>query len=405
MTSPEQSGGQPYRPGAGSGEPPAGGDRPAEPPAGGGGPAEPVPRSWDWAIDPPPPEGPSREPAPDPAAGSTVDEVPEPIPSTGRFPDTVAPGAGPPSPPLPDRPVAGKPPATSGQPPANRGQPPATPGRPPANPGQPPAAPGPAAASPPDWSTPQTRASTPPLSGYPPPGDYPQAAGDNPPPPGGPPPPTWPSRPPQREAESGRPPQGEAEPGRPTPAGLAKAPEFVRQADRRWWFVLGLVAALLSCCCVAAAVIVLAWGPDIYTGLRDQSPRVVDLNQAARDGDLEFRVRELRCGLTEVGDPLVSQLAVGQFCVVDLAVRNLGNRPATFQDTLQVAYGPAGQRFGVDSSAGLLANADRLGFLSEINPGNRVTGVVVYDIPPDARIVRLRLRASATSPGIQVRTG
>ncbi|MDG4790613.1 DUF4352 domain-containing protein [Micromonospora sp. WMMD1102] len=340
MTSPEQSGEQPYRPGAGSDGPAAGGDRPAEP----------VPRSWDWAIDPPPPEGPTREPAPDPAAGSTVDEVPEPFPSTGRFPDTVAPGAGPPSPP--------------------------------------------------DWSTPQTRASTPPLSGYPPP------AGDNPPPPGGPSPqpPTWPSRPPQGGAEPSRPPPGEAEPARP-PAGLAKAPEFVRQADRRWWFVLGLVAALLSCCCVAAAVIVLAWGPDIYTGLRDRSPRVVDLNQAARDGDLEFRVRELRCGLTEVGDPLVSQLAVGQFCVVDLAVRNLGTRPVTFQDTLQVAYGPAGQRFGVDSSAGLLANADRLGFLSEINPGNRVTGVVVYDIPPDARIVRLRLRASATSPGIQVRTG
>ncbi|GAA3779064.1 hypothetical protein GCM10022225_78980 [Plantactinospora mayteni] len=179
----------------------------------------------------------------------------------------------------------------------------------------------------------------------------------------------------------------------------------MRPTDRRWWFVLGLVAALLSCCCVAAAVVALAWGPGFYTGLRDRSDRVVGLNQPARDGDLEFQVHEVRCGLTEVGDPLVSQLAIGQFCVVDLAIRNLGAGPATFSDGLQTAYGPAGQRFGVDSSAGLLANADQLGFLSEINPGNRVTGAVVYDIPPDARIVRLRLRASAASPGIQVRTG
>ena len=96
---------------------------------------------------------------------------------------------------------------------------------------------------------------------------------------------------------------------------------------------------------------------------------------------------------------------MGQFCVVDLVVRNLGTQPTAFHDNLQIAYGPAGQRFGVDSTAGLLANADQHAFLGEINPGNRVTGAIVYDIPPDARIVRLRLHGSATSPGVQVRTG
>ncbi|MEQ4304791.1 DUF4352 domain-containing protein [Plantactinospora sp. B6F1] len=340
MTSPDQTGGQPYRPGGGSGEPPVdgSGEPPTgdagEPPTGGDRPVEPVPQAWDWAIDPPPPEGPSREPSPDPAAGPNIDEVPDPIPLTGRFPDTIAPGAGPPSPP--------------------------------------------------DWSTPQTRVSTPPLGGYPPPA---------------PPPPTWASGPTGPEGGAG------PEAGHAPPGGTVKVPEFVRPTDRRWWFVLGLVAAVLSCCCVAAAVVALVWGPGFYNGLRDRAPRVVGLNQPARDGDLEFQVQRVRCGVTEVGDPLVSQLAVGQFCLVDLAVRNLGRRPVTFQDGLQIAYGPAGQRFGVDSSAGLLANADQLGFLDEINPGNRVTGAVVYDIPPDTRIVRLRLRASATSPGIQVRTG
>ncbi|WP_230394675.1 DUF4352 domain-containing protein, partial [Plantactinospora alkalitolerans] len=178
-----------------------------------------------------------------------------------------------------------------------------------------------------------------------------------------------------------------------------------RPSDRRWWFVLGIVAALLSCCCVAALVIALAWGPDFYTGLRERERRIVGLNQPIRDGDLEFRVRQLRCGLTEVGDPLVSQFALGQFCVVDLAVRNLGAQPVVFHDNLQIAYGPAGQRFGVDSTAGLVANAEQHAFLSEINPGNQVTGAIVYDIPPDSRIVRLRLHGSATSPGVQVRTG
>ncbi|MBE1485769.1 DUF4352 domain-containing protein [Plantactinospora soyae] len=308
-------------------------------------PPAPAERPWDWAIDPAPPEGPSQQPVPDPAAGRTVDEIPDPLP----------PGVGAP------------PPSTLGTP---------------APPGP---APGPPTAPPPDWSTPDTPANTPPLGGYP---------GS----------PQWPG-PPVAPGPPGPPVQSGPAPGPQPPGPATPAPNPARSTDRRWWFVLGIVAALLSCCCVAAAVIALAWGPDFYTGLRERERRIVGLNQPIRDGDLEFRVRQLRCGLTEVGDPLVSQLALGQFCVVDLTVRNLGARPAVFHDNLQIAYGPAGQRFGVDSTAGLLANADQRAFLDVINPGNRVTGAIVYDIPPDARIVRLRLHGSATSAGVQIRTG
>lgn len=372
MTRSDQPGEEPYQPGAGSSGPPSGGNRPAEP-------WEPVPHLWDWAIDPPPPGGPNQEPRPDPSDRSTLDEVPEPVPPTGRYPDSIAAGAGPPSP-VDPAPPARTAPASDSEPPA-----PAAPSpEPPVETGPDPAPPGGVTAAAPDWSTPETPASIPPLSGYP----QPQRS--------------WTGGPAPGPGPTAGPPTGSD----PVSAGSApRVPEFVHPADRRWWFLLGIVAALLSCCCVAAAVVTLVWGPDLYGGLRDRGPRVVGLNQPARDGDLEFQVREVRCGLTEVGDPLVSQLAVGQFCLVNLAVRNLGRQPVVFHDDLQLGYGPAGQRFGVDSSAGLLANADQLAFLSEINPGNRVTGAIVYDIPADSRIVRLRLRGSATSVGIQVRTG
>ncbi|MGI5211432.1 DUF4352 domain-containing protein [Plantactinospora sp. CA-290183] len=307
MSRPDQSGPDPHQPGAGPG-----GQRPENPP-------EPTARPWEWAVDPPPPEGPSQEPTADPAAGDSIDLAPEGAPEAMTELPT---GSGP---------------------------------------------------APPDWSTPETPVSTPPLGGIPPP---------PPVPPGGP-----------------------VDPDDPLTHGPGPVPQFARPADRRWWFILGIVAALLSGCCVAAVVVTLAWGPEIYTGLRDRGQRIVALGQPARDGDLEFRVGEVRCGLPEVGDALVSQLAVGQFCVVQLAVRNLGSRPVVLQEDLQVAYGPAGQHFGVDSGASLLANADQLAFLSEINPGNRVTGAIVYDIPPDSRIVRLRLRHTAGSAGVQVRTG
>lgn len=373
MTRPDQSGENARQPGS----PAAGG-----PPEGGPLPPERAGRPWDWAIDPAPPEGPSREPVPDPYAGRTVDEIPDPIP-----------------------PGVGAPPRSSPEPSAGRTAEPPDVGPPPRSGAEPSTG---RTAEPPAWSTPDTPARTPPLSGYayrqshPGPATGPTAGG---------PAVTGP-------APSGPGVGGPAGPGQtpggpvpggpgvgPQPGGPAwQAPGFGRPADRRWWVVLGIVAALLSCCCVATAVIALAWGPDFYTGLRERDPPVVGLNQPVRDGDLEFQVSHLRCGLAEVGDPLVSQLAVGQFCVVGLAVRNLGTRPAVFHDNLQVAYGPAGQRFGVDSTAGLLANADQQAFLSEINPGNRVTGAIVYDIPPDSRIVRVRLRGSATSSGVEVRT-
>jgi hypothetical protein len=346
MTRPDQSGEEPHQTGAGSDGPLAGGDRSAYPPV----PAE---RPWDWAIDPAPPQGPSQQPVPDPGAGQQPVPGPGGRPAAGRTVDEV---------PDPIPPGVGAPPGFTGGASAPPG-----------------GAPGGPTGRPPDWSTPDTPANTPPLGGYP----NPQQ---------------WPGQP---AAQA----QVAPEPGRQASGPGGPAPDVARPTDRRWWFVLGIVAALLSCCCVAAAVIALTWGPDIYTGLRERERRIVGLNQPIRDGNLEFRVRQLRCGLTEVGDPLVSQLALGQFCVVDLVVRNLGAQPVVFHDNLQIAYGPAGQRFGVDSTAGLLANADQHAFLSEINPGNRVTGAIVYDIPPDSRIVRLRLHGSVTSPGVQVRTG
>jgi hypothetical protein len=155
---------------------------------------------------------------------------------------------------------------------------------------------------------------------------------------------------------------------------------------------------------VAATAIALAWGGDLYQEIRSRSQRSVGLNQPARDGSLEFRVTGVQCGIDRVGDPFVNQAAVGQFCVAELAVRNLGRRPVIFTDSLQAAYGSSGEQFRADSTAGLLANADRPVFLHEINPGNQVTGAIVYDLPPNSHIVRLKLHESARSRGVIVKT-
>ncbi|MBF9134806.1 hypothetical protein I0C86_38670, partial [Plantactinospora sp. S1510] len=161
MTRPEQSGEDPHQTGAGADGPLVGGSRSAYPPA----PAE---RPWDWAIDAEPPEGPSQQPVPDPAADQ------QPVPSSGRgrtvdeIPDPIPPGVG-----APPRSTGGAPApsgaAPSGAAPSGAVPASATPSG--AVPGG--AVPGGPTGQAPDWSTPDTPTDTPPLGGYPGPQQWP----------------------------------------------------------------------------------------------------------------------------------------------------------------------------------------------------------------------------------------
>jgi hypothetical protein len=128
------------------------------------------------------------------------------------------------------------------------------------------------------------------------------------------------------------------------------------------------------------------------------------MNQPGRDGDLEFLVTGVTCGVPRLGDGFVEHPATGQFCLVDVVVSNVGDRPVAFSDMIQRAYGPTERRYAANSAAGLIANREQQVFHNEINPGNDVTAVLVYDIPADDRIVRLVLRESQTSPGVEVDT-
>jgi hypothetical protein len=229
---------------------------------------------------------------------------------------------------------------------------------------------------PPDWSTPDTPVTTPPLGGWSP----------------------------------GAPPEPAAPTTGATPATTlgpsADIDPFIRKpgGERRLWVLLGSVSALLMLCCVGTALGGLLWGPEVYHLVRDRQ-RPIGLNEVGRDGDLEFRVHLVQCGIGRIGDPFVNRPATGQFCVVRLSVTNRGAAPVTFVEGQQKAYGPDGELFRVDPLAGLVANAGRQLSDLPLDVGAEATGLLVYDIPIDARIVRLRLHAAAGSPGLLVRTG
>lgn len=167
------------------------------------------------------------------------------------------------------------------------------------------------------------------------------------------------------------------------------------------WIVLG-VAGLFGLCCVGSFVVT-----------RDDShpsqpvgknvAAVGKIGTAVRDGKFEFVVRSVQCGVDQIGPDYADERAQGQFCLVSLTVKNIGDRPQTMSDGAQKGYGSNGSQYGTNSAAGLYANgANNQVWLTEINPGNEVTGTIVYDLPHGVELAQLELHDSLTSAGVKV---
>lgn len=185
---------------------------------------------------------------------------------------------------------------------------------------------------------------------------------------------------------------------------MDESPDGGTDRGARVAVLIGAAIVLTSlCCCAGAIAAVVTWGDDAYRRFTHGRGETVSIGEPGRDGAFEFTVSKIDCGVSQIGDSFINQTAVGQFCIAELTIHNVGNRPATFADALQRGYGPDGDRYAPDSAAGILANSQQQLFQNQINPGNRVTGVVVYDIPPDSHIAELELHESEDTPGLRVK--
>jgi hypothetical protein len=127
------------------------------------------------------------------------------------------------------------------------------------------------------------------------------------------------------------------------------------------------------------------------------------LGDPVRDGKFEFTVTEVECGQTSVGQGGLTQTAQGQFCLVSVTVKNIGDEPQTMSDGNQKGIGSNGSEYATDSVAGMYLNQENADlWLSQINPGNQVTGVLVFDVPGDVTLRSLKLHDSLFSGGVTV---
>jgi Domain of unknown function (DUF4352) len=142
------------------------------------------------------------------------------------------------------------------------------------------------------------------------------------------------------------------------------------------------------------------------TGGNDQpAEKVAKIGQPARDGKFEFTVKQVKCGVAKVGSDFLNDKAQGQFCLITVTVKNIGKEAQLLDGSSQKGYTADGKEYSTDSEAGLYANQEQSTFFNEINPGNQVTGVLVFDIPKNVKLTKLELHDSAFSGGVAVQLG
>lgn len=139
------------------------------------------------------------------------------------------------------------------------------------------------------------------------------------------------------------------------------------------------------------------------TKAEDKPATTAKLNEAARDGKFEFVVKGVECGKTTIGtNEYLKKDAQGQFCLMTVSVKNIGNEAQGFFGSNQKLLNAESQQFAADDTAGAYLDQNYSTLFSNINPGNSVEGVIVFDIPKGQTPVFAQLHDSALSDGVKV---
>lgn len=126
------------------------------------------------------------------------------------------------------------------------------------------------------------------------------------------------------------------------------------------------------------------------------------IGSPVRDGKFEFLVSGVDCGRDRLGEAYLNTTAQGQFCLVSMRITNIGDEPQTMFSDNQKLFDAAGREYAADTEAAFYLDEASQTLWEEINPGNTVKGVVVFDVPKKTTPTRLRLHDSAFSGGVVI---
>lgn len=128
------------------------------------------------------------------------------------------------------------------------------------------------------------------------------------------------------------------------------------------------------------------------------------IGEAVASGDFEVTVTDVESGVASVGDDMFGAEAQGQFVVVSMEVTNVGDSPVMFLSSDIELSDAEGRTYAADEVSAMYVE-DSNSFLEEINPGNTVDGVVLFDVPEEVEPDTLVFRGGLFDDPIEIAIG
>jgi hypothetical protein len=200
--------------------------------------------------------------------------------------------------------------------------------------------------------------------------------------------------------------------------GYPPAPPAPQPATKSWFARHKIITGLLALVLLGSVVGAMGGGSDPQPSGSPAAPGAAaadasdpaakaagaEIGTAVRDGNFEFTVTKMQPGVASVGSDPLGEKAQGQFVLVHVTVANIGTEPQLLMDSAQTVFDAKGRKFSPDSTAGIYIKDNDVLF-TEINPGNTVKGILVFDMPKDAKPASIELHDSAFSGGVSVALG
>jgi hypothetical protein len=138
-------------------------------------------------------------------------------------------------------------------------------------------------------------------------------------------------------------------------------------------------------------------------GSQRPAEKTYKIGEKATDDDYQFTVTKIKCGVSRIGDSYSNEKAQGQFCLVSLRVKNVGDDPTSFSSENQILVDTKGENYSPDDEAWIYL--DDSDVWSEVNPGNTLQSVVPFDVPKKAKPDHLLLKTGlwGASYGVMVK--
>ncbi|MGY4102496.1 DUF4352 domain-containing protein [Nocardia sp. R16R-3T] len=172
-----------------------------------------------------------------------------------------------------------------------------------------------------------------------------------------------------------------------------------QQKRRIWPWVLG---GFFACIVLMFGGCALLIGSAAHEVAKQDDERTVaaPVGATVRDGKFSFVVTQVDAPVKTVGDNQFSrQQAQGEYILVYIDVTNTADRPQTYFGDNQKLVDDSGRLFGNDTRAEMNLN-DHL--MSEINPGNKISVILAFDVPEGTAPAAIEFHDSMFSGGARV---